>query len=100
MTATATTPLSAGPQASDSRRLHPSRTAPVCAQCKHLTRDRWCNHPAVPVSIVTGWPVLTAANMRGHTGPGVGTDVVPTAYCGAEASLFEARPVDFPPVQP
>ncbi len=64
---------------------HPSRSAPLCKDCKHLLREQRsasrCAHPRAEVDLVYGYPVRWAEHMR--------TD---DRYCGHEAAWFERSP--------
>ncbi len=75
---------------------HPSRSAQVCAQCQHLAQPerpagQLCNHPAAPVSLVSGQPSSCCRDQRAeetelerHRGG--------MHRCGPEGRWFE--PVD------
>ncbi len=94
MTATPTAPL-ASPERShqaQSRRLHPTRTAPLCATCAHHRAGN-CDHPAAPVSIVNGAPLLTAEMMRSRRGVVFDGECAET--CGPGGRYHQ--PVDMPP---
>lgn len=50
-------------QSNETQTIHPSRSAPLCCDCQHKTRH-YCNHPAVPVDLVTGAGRWTCEDMR------------------------------------
>ena len=61
---------------------HPTRSAPKCADCRYLAaglhRERHvCDHPSMPVDVVTGQPVFFAENARSAN-----------EICGADGLLF------------
>lgn len=66
---------------------HPTRRAPLCADCKHVEKavgTLWrCNHPSAPVNIVSGHSTLTCERARSddprHT----------EAICRSSGSCFE-----------
>lgn len=61
---------------------HPSRGVRVCAHCKHVGRKGvMCNHPALPVSVISGQPLTSCDKARSESGP-----------CRMEALLFEPAP--------
>lgn len=46
---------------------HPSRSAPLCCNCRHrlpTQRHALCNHPAAPVSLFDGTPEATCNAQR------------------------------------
>lgn len=57
----------------DPATTHPSRTAPLCANCTHqLAADGkaiFCTHPATPIDPVTGDPMWRAYQMRAANSP-------------------------------
>lgn len=77
---------------------HSSRKAPVCADCMHLVQVRhtqMCNHPHMPVDLVTGGPAWKASHARSvySTSVLMGLDFKP---CGPAGSLFAQRTADVP----
>ena len=74
---------------------HPSRNAPRCADCSHLTPGGLCNHPAQPVDTETGNPIVVAKYARrgDHYARGLIGDVSGLT-CGPGARLFASRHVD------
>lgn len=74
--------------------IHPSRSAPLCKDCKHVARFSngqvrpVCNHPSAAVSFVDGSPIKSVTLMRS----GLLADALncsALAPCGAEGRLFE-----------
>lgn len=70
---------------------HHTRTAPLCINCRHLSpveasRRRLCNHPAMPVDLVSGQPRTSAADARALTEQTARLVKVP--LCGANGLLF------------
>lgn len=46
---------------------HPSRSAPLCKDCKHQGEDSpspACNHPSTAIDLVRGHPLARASSMR------------------------------------
>lgn len=73
---------------------HPSRSAPLCKNCKHVHLPRGlmdlaqCNHPIQPASLVDSSPLAECrlARMDDERVTARGTVVL----CGSEGSLFSA----------
>lgn len=62
-------------------KLHPSRAAPKCSDCTAKTKAGFCDHPAMPVSLVTGNPLIACQEARAEEG----------GACGSAAALFVRR---------
>lgn len=59
--------------------VHPSRSSKNCRDCRYLTSlsaTWYCDHPSLPVSIISGQPATSCHSAR-ENGP-----------CGNEATLF------------
>ena len=70
--------------------VHPTRTAPLCRDCRWLDRQcerfDFCAHPSAPVDPVRGRATLQAATMRDEAhGP-------EQTRCGPRAMFFVAAP--------
>ena len=70
-------------------KAHPSRSAPLCVNCRHFTDDGSCDHPAAAVDPVFGRPTEPAKYMR-RANPERGA-VVGVVCCGPQGLLFEPR---------
>ena len=75
---------------------HPSRSAPLCVDCRHLTltipsTGDYCGHPCTPVDAVDGSVKLLARDMRRRLVTG-GDDHTTIDWCGPQARLFEPAP--------
>lgn len=73
--------------------IHPTRSAPLCYDCKHflidIQADRGvCNHPGTPRDPITGNAVALVKHMRARF---VDTRLgdLESAHCGLSAALFE-----------
>lgn len=69
---------------------HTSRFAPLCADCAHLD-GRMCNHPHMPIDLVTGQPAWKASHARSVYSP-VMLRTLDFKPCGPEGELFSKRP--------
>lgn len=68
--------------------IHPSRTAPKCAHCRHaVQRDRRmaCDHPSAPQDLVAGLPAVTCEFMRSDSRVVLNHTATP---CGTAGALF------------
>lgn len=67
---------------------HPSRTAPLCGNCKHYMRLRsTCNHPSTPACPINGGPTVSIHDMRTASASLIRMrDITP---CGPDGTLFE-----------
>ena len=80
--ATAASP-SAGPTPPT---IHASRNAPLCVDCKHSSNllaiglDLACDHPSVPVNVVSGRSAVRCVDMRHRDA---------SYACGPDGQLFE-----------
>ena len=86
---------------------HQTRTAPRCQDCRHSrpaggialhpNATLMCNHPATPVSALSGRPLLRAVVMRGAPAYLDSERVALVSLglggrCGRSGELFSARP--------
>lgn len=74
-------------------KVHPSRTAPLCSNCKHvgnatLGDRRLCEHPSVQVDLVVGRSDLFGYQMRGKSQ--IHAALTTGGLCGPSGRLFEA----------
>lgn len=70
---------------------HPSRSAPLCKDCKHASSTvsmfKHCAHPAAPINLVEGTPARSCESMR---------DTRLSGRCGPSGAWFEYGPLPPP----
>ena len=78
---------------------HPSRSAPLCKDCKHCLpntygRRRLCNHPTVPIDLCYGTSAISVSHMRcsGDMSKGDVKRMYGIKPCGVKGKLFELAP--------
>lgn len=75
---------------------HPTRQVPLCTECAFRGygpyHDR-CNHPAAPVDVVDGAPLIRLTAMRGGLASPAELAVSrdQSTYCGRNGTLFTPR---------
>jgi hypothetical protein len=63
---------------------HPSRSAPLCCDCRHAQKsfsDLKCNLPQAPVDLAHGYPLLYVSRARAAN----------SRLCGPEGRRFEPK---------